>query len=163
MARTTQYTAGYRERFLKAALAEGASSVSAVAREWGLPVGTAYRWVEDANTLAAMAGNAKRPDDRSAEEKLRLVNEAARLDDSALGEFLRREGLHEEDLQRWRRQALGGLDGKGSNAAPSKRVRELERELRRKEKALAETAALLVLSKKVEALLGDEDDDTGEK
>ncbi len=158
-----KYGAGYRERFLKAALAEGAANVSSVARDWDLPAGTAYRWVEEAHTLGVMPGNAKRPDDRSPEEKLRLVNEAARLDDSALGEFLRREGIHEEDLQRWRRQALGGLEGKANGVAPTRRVRELERELRRKDKALAETAALLVLSKKVQALLGDEDDDTSEE
>lgn len=42
----------------------------------------------------------------------------------------------------------------------SRRVRELERELRRKDKALAEAAALLVLQKKVQALWGDGDDDT---
>ena len=41
-----------------------------------------------------------------------------------------------------------------------RRVRELERELNRKEKALAEAAALLVLKKKAQAIWGDEDDDT---
>ncbi len=158
-----KYAVGYRERFLQAALAEGAGGVSVVARDWAIPAGTAYRWVEEAHKLGAMPERAKRPDDRSAEDKLRLMGEATRLDDSALGEFLRREGLHEEDLQRWRRQALGGLEGRSSDVAPTRRVRELERELRRKEKALAETAALLVLSKKVEALLGDEDDDTSER
>jgi transposase len=42
----------------------------------------------------------------------------------------------------------------------AKRIKKLERELRRKEKALAEAAALLVLQKKVQAIWGDEDDDT---
>ena len=45
----------------------------------------------------------------------------------------------------------------------SRKVRELEKELRRKDKALAEAAALLVLQKKAQALWGDEDDDTGPK
>ena len=44
-----------------------------------------------------------------------------------------------------------------------KRIKQLERELNRKEKALAEAAALLVLSKKYRAIMGDEDDDTGEQ
>jgi hypothetical protein len=47
--------------------------------------------------------------------------------------------------------------------ATTRRIRKLERELARKEKALAEAAALLVLKKKVEDLWEDEDDDTGEK
>ena len=42
----------------------------------------------------------------------------------------------------------------------ARRIRELEKELRRKDKALAETAALLVLKKKANAIWGDEDDDT---
>jgi hypothetical protein len=49
------------------------------------------------------------------------------------------------------------------SAAEGKRIKELERELRKKEKALAETAALLVLRKKLNALWGDGDDDTDEK
>jgi len=63
-------------------------------------------------------------------------------------------------------QMLGGL-GKRSNAEkPSrrnpdvKRIRSLEKELRRKDKALAETAALLVLKKKVQEIWGDEDENT---
>ena len=59
--------------------------------------------------------------------------------------------------------ALGGLGvqpGASTRSADARRVRELEKELRRKDKALAETAALLVLQKKVHAIWGDEDDDT---
>jgi transposase len=50
-----------------------------------------------------------------------------------------------------------------ASSAESKRIKELERELRRKEKALAETAALLVLRKKADALWGDEDASTESK
>jgi hypothetical protein len=62
----------------------------------------------------------------------------------------------------WRAEALSGLGGPSKAAAPSKRIRQLERERARKDKALAEAAALLVLAKKAQALLGDEDDDTSE-
>ena len=56
------------------------------------------------------------------------------------------------------------LDEEGrASLATAKRMRKLERELARKEKALAEAAALLVLNKEVEDLWEDEDDDTGEK
>lgn len=99
----------------------------------------------------------------SPQDKLRVVSDAARLNDSELGEFLRRAGIHEDDLARWREEALGGLGGARKGQPPSKRIRELERELRRKEKALAEAAALLVLAKKARALWGDADDDTSEE
>jgi hypothetical protein len=62
------------------------------------------------------------------------------------------------DYEQWR---LALDEGGAASAASTKRIRQLERELARKEKALAEAAALLVLKKKVETLYGeDEDDDT---
>lgn len=106
--------------------------------------------------------------DLSPEEKLRLVQRAAELDEAALGAFLRREGIHEADLALWRElaseAALGALAGKRQRTLEQKRIRKLEAELKRKEKALAEAAALVVLSKKVQALWGvPEDDDTTEQ
>jgi|TARA_B100001971_G_C18187232_1_gene536380 hypothetical protein len=85
------------------------------------------------------------------------------LGEKELGAFLRREGLHEADLQRIREEvmeaAAEGLDNRSRNRGKSpeaKRIRILEKELRRKEKALAETAALLVLQGKLEAFLDSE-------
>jgi transposase len=86
-----------------------------------------------------------------------------------LGALLRREGVHDAELAAWRTAvktaAVAALNGTARNAAPAhsadrKRIVELERELRRKEKALAEAAALLVLEKKRRAIWGDGDDDT---
>jgi len=106
----------------------------------------------------------KRPQDWSAEEKLAAVLEATSLLDEELGAFLRNKGLHATHLQQWREQMLAGLNpspAQAKNKEPeSKQVRALERELRRKDKALAETAALLVLKKKAQEIWGDEDDDT---
>jgi len=110
----------------------------------------------------------KRPQDWSAEEKLQAVIEGATLSEADLGAFLRRQGLHEAQLTQWRQLVLSGLKrapkrpGKASTAQ-ARRVRELERELARKEKALAEAAALLILKKKVQQIWGDEDDNTHKK
>lgn len=97
----------------------------------------------------------------SAEEKLRLLTEASGLDENALGEFLRREGLHEADLDAMRAEALKGLTPKVIHRGKSPtelRIAKLEREVARKDKALAEAAALLVLQKKFQALMEGEDD-----
>jgi transposase-like protein len=106
----------------------------------------------------------RRPQDFSPEEKLRIVQQASQLQDAELGAFLRREGLHEADLAEWREQvsegALAALAGRRQRTTEQKRVRKLESELRRKEKALAEAAALLILAKKSRALWPEEDDDT---
>ena len=66
-------------------------------------------------------------------------------------------------LAEWKAAMLEALSPQRKTTGDSRRVRELEKQLRRKDKALAEAAALLVLQKKVRALWGDEDDDTGSK
>jgi transposase-like protein len=150
-------------------------SANKLSQEVGVNQPTLSRWLREATTLGTVtkrrkppvpktrALEQKRPDDRNADEKLRLVMAAAALSEADLGEFLRRHGLHEADLASWRESMLSALGGGAPaqpRAAEAKRVRELEKELRRKDKALAETAALLVLQKKVRAIWGDGDEDT---
>lgn len=160
--RRSRYSEAYIEQFLREAMRAGGRGPYALGRERGLSNGIVYRWVQAARKLGTMPDQPRRPDDRAPHEKLRLLSEASRLKDTELGEFLRREGIHEDDLERWRADALSALSGPSKSAAPSKRIRQLERELSRKDKALAEAAALLVLAKKARALLGDEDDYTSE-
>ena len=92
-------------------------------------------------------------------------SEASALADDELGEFLRQRGLHQIHLDDWRATILDSLrkHPRAKKRSESKRVKQLEREVRRKEKALAAAAALLVLKKKAEAIWGDEDDDTEPK
>ena len=92
------------------------------------------------------------------------------MTEEQLGGFLRQRGLYRATLDEWRaamlrgaKAELGGRASRGekkARAADAKRIRTLERELVRKDKALAEAAALLVLQKKMQLLLGGEDDDT---
>ena len=84
---------------------------------------------------------------------------AAGLTGAQLSSYLERQGLLLGELEQWR-LALGD-EGRASMAI-TKRIHKLERELARKEKALAEAAALLVLKKNLESLWEDEDDDTDE-
>lgn len=161
--RQRKYSDAYREQFLREALRPGGPGPYALGRERGLSNGAVYRWLQGASKLGAMSKPPRRPEDLSPQDKLRILNEASRLDDAHLGEFLRREGVQEADLSRWREEALGGLGGGRKPQPPSKQIRELERELRRKEKALAEAAALLILAKKARALWGDAEDDTSEE
>ena len=99
-------------------------------------------------------------------QRLRVMLAAHGLSDTELGALLRREGLHAAQLDEWRTAAETALEepsGRREKAAPhpdTARLAAVERELRRKEKALAEAAALLVLKKKVEAYWGDADDTT---
>ena len=151
-----------------------AMSAQALANESGLAQATLSRWLKEASTLKKTMkkpkGDAPAPprqmQDWKPEEKLAIVLEAASLSEGELGVFLRSKGISSALLDEWRHQALTGLRGShqvGATVTGSKRIKDLERELRRKDKALAEAAALIILQKKVRAVLGDEDDDTDPK
>jgi transposase-like protein len=167
------YNKQFKAKLVQRALLADGPSVRELARSAGVSRSALWKWVEEAKLHAVTAppklpDPPKRPDDRKPEEKLRIVLAAHGLSDDELGEFLRREGVHEADLTEWRQAlqeaALASLGGPASTTAKektdAKRIRELEGELRRKDKALAETAALLILKKKVLAIWGDGDDDT---
>jgi len=162
------YTKEFKESVVQRALRPGAPSVDYISQELGLGHSTLSRWIDQFANMSGMSKRKikkQRPNDRSPAEKLRLVSEAGVLSDDELGEYLRKNGIHAAQLDQWRKDAMTGLSAplrKPSGRLPgeSKKIRELERELRRKNKALAETAALLVLKKKVQEIWGDEDDDT---
>lgn len=99
-------------------------------------------------------------DNRSASEKLRLLIEASSLSEEQLGEFLRREGLRDGDLERFRLEALGGLEGKVHSQQDRRQIQELERMNAKQAKRLHEAEVLLELQKKVHELWGAKDDDT---
>jgi transposase-like protein len=139
----------------------GNDAVSArqLAMETGLRQQTLSRWLQEASSLPVMP--AKRPRrDWSIEDKIRILAKASVLTGAELTALLAREGVLQAEYEQWR-LALRE-DGRAS-LATTKRIRGLERELARKEKALAEAAALLVLKKKVQALEEDEDTDIDEK
>ena len=106
------------------------------------------------------------PDDWSGEAKVAVVLETASMNAEELSAYCRSKGLYAEQIARWKQACIAGAsnaeaDEKASRlkmARANKKIRNLEKELRRKEKALAESAALLVLQKKFNALLEDEDE-----
>jgi transposase len=102
------------------------------------------------------------PEDWSAEEKLEALLNYAKLAEEQKGAFLREKGLHEAHLGRWKTELIEGLKlkpfGGGKKDPQQKRIAALEKELRRKEAALAEAVALLVLKKKADAIWGESED-----
>lgn len=138
----------------------GKDAVSArqLQQEVGVPQTTLSRWLEEARSLPRVSPP-KKPKSWTVDDKVRVLAEASKLSGEELTAFLERNGLRLAELEQWRLS----LEEEGrASKATTKRIRNLERELARKEKALAEAAALLVLKKKVETLLEDEDDDTDE-
>jgi transposase len=164
----TTYTSGFKSRMIKRMAGPEAISAMALSKEVGIGQPTLSRWLREARTLGGMdskkKNGARNVRGRTAEDKFRIVLEAASVSGEALGEFLRREGVHTAELDDWREKATGALKGlkrkKSEQTPEARRIRELERELRYKEKALAEAAAMLVLQKKLRAYWVEKEGDT---
>jgi transposase len=167
------YSPAFKAKIVERLMRPNAPSANSVAREVGVPQVTLSRWLRQSLTLDGMsqkrAKNKQKKERWSAEEKLRIVVESSQLAEEELGAYLRQEGVHSTQLEQWHATIRGAWNGGQPVAArrqalkDKKRIQALERELRRKDKALAESAALLWLKKKAQDIWGDEDDDTSRK
>jgi transposase-like protein len=132
-----------------------------VARVLGVSSWSLYQWSKRYGNAEGMKQQRK-PAERSAQEKLKAVIEFEGLQGDKQGEYLRREGLHSEHIAGWKKRMEAGLERGGGLSAASRtervqdkqKIKELEKELQRKDRALAETAALLVLKKKADLIWG---------
>jgi len=143
----------FRNRVVARLLPPESADVGAVAKEIGVSVQTLGRWREEAQTRPAR-GRAW-----SAGARLEAVITAAAMDEAGKSAWCREHGVYPAELEKWRLSATTALaEPEEVRASPQatrqdkKRIKELERELLRKDRALAKTAALLVLSKKVAAI-----------
>lgn len=161
------YPAELKESILRKLLDPSRPSFEVLSGHTGVSKTTLMRWHKALCEQGICMKTNSKPSAHSPQDRLRIVVSAQGLEPSALGALLRTEGLTLEELERWRQQLLAAFD-----PAPVQDIRalrqELEqsnqdkntlrKELERKDKALAETAALLVLSKKARQLWGEEED-----
>jgi transposase len=137
------------------------SAIDVVSREVGVSVATLERWRADA--LANGSGGGVGSQRWTAAARLQAVIATAAMDEATRSAWCREQGLYPAELDAWKQDAIAGLgEPRAASAAEARedrrRVKELERQLHRKDKALAETAALLVLSKKLSAVFHDGED-----
>jgi len=181
------YSASVRARMVRKLTGPNPISQADLARDTGVPQATLSRWVREAGSvmpvprkkrmsaLATPSGETptttptppKRPQDWTALERADVVVKASRLAPQELCEFLRSQGIHRETLKEWTtalEETLSAYAPRSPRAlSDAKRIRELERDLARKDRALAETTALLILKKKMALFWGDEESDTEPK
>ena len=157
-----------RESVLRKLLPPDARSISEVAGEEGISTATLFNWRNAARAKGQLMPDSDEPTQKwSSEEKFAIVLESAVVAEDELAAFCRNKGLYLEQLEQWRKACAG------ANQAPpraqqrrdqvevradKKRIKELERDLLRKDQALSETAALLVLRKKANAIWGTGED-----
>jgi transposase len=143
-------------------------SVITIARETGLSEATLHQWKKKARAKGiAVPGGEPEAERWNTQDKFSIVIETATLSEIELAEYCRSKGLYVEQVQAWRdacMQANGGIAQQASQMQKNIRqkdreIKQLSQELRRKESALAETAALLVLRKKAQAIWGDNEDE----
>lgn len=152
-----RYGATYKQQAVARLLPPESSPVAVVARELGVGEETLERWRAEA--LAQPKGERT----WTAAARLEAVIVTAALEESAKNAWCREQGLYPSELEGWRNTAVAALatpqEGRATTPQETRqakqRIQELEREIRRKDKALAETAALLVLSKKLSAVFGE--------
>ena len=158
------YPIAFKETMVKKLTGARAKSATALAEEVGVSQSTLSRWVREYGRLG-LGGimSDKRAGQWSGEERMAAIIEYEKLSEEERGRFLRQKGLHEVEIAGWKQDFLEAFSAEGKRTRRSdpqqKRIRELEKELRRKEKALAEAAALLVLKKKAQAIWGDREDE----
>jgi transposase-like protein len=156
-----------KEAILRKMLPPHNKTIREVAEEEGVSEATLYNWRKAARAEGRLLPDGdSTPAGWSAADKFAAVVETAALNEAELAVYCRERGLYPEQVRQWRGACEQANDWdraqtqrlKETRRADQERIKELERELRHKERALAETAALLVLRKKAQAIWGEGED-----
>ncbi len=164
----SHYSAERKEVILKQLLPPHNRTVTEVSAHEGISTATLYNWRNKAKLEGVpVPGRSKSSEDWSGEAKLAVVVETITLSESELSEYCRQKGLYPEQVKTWKQDCLAGFESTPARKAQAlkqsksdrKQIRKLEKELLRKERALAETAALLELRKKLNAFYEEDQED----
>lgn len=165
------YSAERKESILRQMMPPTNKLVSELAREHGISEQTLYTWRRQLKSQGVpVPGNGKNAEEWSSKDKFSVVLETAGLNEAELAEYCRRKGLFVEQIAAWREACQEAnahtaertreqREQREQSKSDSKRIKQLEKELLRKEKALAEAAALIILRKKAQAIWGEPEDD----
>lgn len=155
-----RYGQAFKDRAVARLLPPESAEIDRVSREIGVGVDTLERWRAEALSMPEKT----RP--WTAAARLEAVIATASLDANAKSAWCREKGIYLTELEAWRQSAMAALaEPTETRVHPEqvrraqKRIKDLEREVKRKDKALAETAALLVLTKKAAAIFGGNEDE----
>jgi len=174
----SKYTEGFKIQAVEKALNRSAEiTLTEIAKTLGVSRSALQRWItqsknhqletiseNELSSTTTMTAKEKRPQDWNLEERLKIIIESDSLSEEATSELCRTQGIFSHHIREWKQQFITGsvvsTDTKRQVTVKSLRneIKELNKDLNRKNKALAETAALLVLKKKVNAIWGSSED-----
>jgi transposase len=162
----------FKRELVHKVLTDKFKNLDQIAFENGVSRASLFRWVKALGAeTSGFATRKVRPQDWSVASKLKALLETQSMSEKELGEYLRRKGLYFSHLLQWKTEVLEEVKKRGKNKIPDqeaallRRIRELEREVKVKDKALREATAILVLKKKAESIWGvaEEDEKSAEK
>jgi transposase-like protein len=161
----TQYSEEFKKSIIAKMLPPNNVPVPQLVRETGIPKDTLYTWrSKHRKAFGDVTVQPPASGELSSEEKFVVVLETASLNEAEISEYCRRKGLYPQQVSAWRNTCMQAHDSATAKVdreklrKQTKAIKQLEAELHRKEKALAEAAALLILQKKVQALWEDPED-----
>ena len=159
-----RYSRAIKESVLKKVLPPERRSIHEVSQEYGINEQTIRNWIDKVNNGILNLDAELGPKQLSGAEKFQLVLEAAAIPEEKLGSWIREKGLHSEHLHLWQQELRDTVSDKNQEhkqdlKEAKKKIKELEKELNRKDKALAEMAALVTLKKKLHRILEDDEED----
>ncbi len=160
----TSYSKEFKEKMIARMLPPNSEPVSKISKETNVSIATLNKWKKK-HMSSGEPLKTSDTDRWSSQEKFMIVLETTSMNEAELSKYCRSKGLYPEQVKDWKdacMQANGGVAEEASRLnkemkSKDKEIRALQKELQRKEKALAETAAILVLRKKLDALLGNDD------
>jgi transposase-like protein len=168
MRKNTKYSAAIKAIVLAKLFSPNAPSIVDLAKEFNIPEGTIHTWKfrMSNDPTARLMSTPQRPKDKSPEAKLTAVMETIGKTEQEQGAYCRANGIYFNHLNDWKKQMLEGLGAVSTNAKELKATnqsitnenKQLKQDLHRKDRALAEVSALLILKKKAELIWGVNED-----
>jgi transposase len=158
-----RYSNKFKTEMVQKALSPGGLSAKSLSINSGVSQTAISRWVREYGKSRSMNKQTKIKH-YSPEEKLQALIETAKMDEYEFGEYLRKNGLYSSTLEQWKEECLSGIKspGRPKKDAELQRLdmenKELKRDVHRKDKALAEMSARIVLLKKSHLIWGDGED-----
>jgi transposase len=159
------FSTAFKDSIVKQALLSS-DSQKLVAQNAGIGYSTLQKWLRQYRQSGDLPvpTREKRPQDWSAEERLNALIESTHMGQEEKAAWCRQKGLYSHHLEQWREDMIAGKVAAESTKSRTEarqlraEIKSLNKELRRKDKALAETSALLVLKKKAHLIWGDGED-----
>ncbi len=157
-----------KEAIVTKALTRGDTPLEQIARESGVGYTTLQSWLRSKREGLALnrRQRGRSPKGQDQIPPLQHILATAGLDEKSVGAYCREQGIHSFQLKQWQDELMANTGGEKRSNDSSKEikslrneVKKLKKDLQRKDKALAETSALLVLKKKANLIWGEHEED----